>query len=238
MIRSLNVWVAVCLVAVGPGLSSAFAAPTENPFDKFDPVDVSFAGTLARAQRGDAEAQTKVGVMYDFGQGVTQDFAAAVNWYRKAANQNNAQAQTLLGYMYLNGQGVAQDYTAAFSWFSKGAEQGSAQAQYALWRMHYLGRGVAKNYDAAAYWLDKSADQGLPKAVEDRAIELERLERETLRLKMELSNDLQQLRRNQEAAENRRYTERAASEAAQKRDSDLKRELNTLKNCIRDPSWC
>ena len=66
--------------------------------------------------------------MYDNGQGVAQDYAAAVSWYRKAADQGNALAQTILGVMYENGQGVAQDYVQAHKWFNLGAVSGNAIA--------------------------------------------------------------------------------------------------------------
>ncbi len=48
--------------------------------------------------------------MYDKGLGVTQDYAQAAKWYRKAAEQGHAYAQFNLGYMYRFGQGVPQDY--------------------------------------------------------------------------------------------------------------------------------
>ena len=36
----------------------------------------------------------------DFGEGVEQDYAEAVKWYRLAAEQGNADAQYNLGYAY------------------------------------------------------------------------------------------------------------------------------------------
>ena len=41
----------------------------------------------------DATAQFNLGDMYEFGQGVPQDYEEAVNWYRLAADQGNATAQ-------------------------------------------------------------------------------------------------------------------------------------------------
>ena len=46
--------------------------------------------------------------MYAKGQGVPQDYAEAVKWYRLAAEQGFAMAQDNLGLMYKNGQGVPQ----------------------------------------------------------------------------------------------------------------------------------
>jgi uncharacterized protein len=44
--------------------------------------------------------------MYDNGNGVVQDYAEAVKWYRLAAEQGNAQAQYNLGLMYANGMAL------------------------------------------------------------------------------------------------------------------------------------
>ncbi len=55
--------------------------------------------------------------MYANGQAVPEDYAQAVVWYRKAAEQGDADAQTLVGLMYANGHGVPQDYVRAHMWF-------------------------------------------------------------------------------------------------------------------------
>ena len=39
------------------------------------------------ANQGYAAAQFNLGIMYDEGQGVPQDYAEALKWYRKAAEQ-------------------------------------------------------------------------------------------------------------------------------------------------------
>ncbi|NDF51679.1 MAG: sel1 repeat family protein, partial [Betaproteobacteria bacterium] len=71
-----------------------------------------YATALAKwqtaAQKGEAQAQYNLGVMYEKGQGVAQDYKEAVLWYQMAAQQGNANAQHNLGVMYRNGQGVAQ----------------------------------------------------------------------------------------------------------------------------------
>jgi TPR repeat protein len=45
--------------------------------------------------------------MYQKGQGVDQDHAQALYWYRCAAEQGYAPAQYNLGWLYAKGQGVA-----------------------------------------------------------------------------------------------------------------------------------
>ena len=44
----------------------------------------TFDQTLEKALRGDANAQFRLGVMYDYGQGVPKDNTEAVKWYRKS----------------------------------------------------------------------------------------------------------------------------------------------------------
>ena len=61
------------------------------------------------AEQGDADAQYNLGLMYDNGQGVPQNYKTAVKWYSLAAEQGDADAQYNLGWMYRNGQGVPQD---------------------------------------------------------------------------------------------------------------------------------
>ena len=58
------------------------------------------------AEQGFASAQTNLGVMYLNGQGVLQDYAKAVKWYRLAAEQGHATAQYNLGLTYGRGLGV------------------------------------------------------------------------------------------------------------------------------------
>jgi len=63
------------------------------------------------------------------GEGVVQDYAAAVKWYTLAAEQGDAEAQNNLAIMYNNGEGVLQDYALAHMWANiaaaNGAEHGS-----------------------------------------------------------------------------------------------------------------
>ena len=67
----------------------------------FGAVDVA-AGTeelveLRRlAEQGDADAQFKLGFMYDNGEGVPEDDTEAVKWFRMAAEQRHPKAQSNL----------------------------------------------------------------------------------------------------------------------------------------------
>lgn len=51
------------------------------------------AHLLKMAKQGDAEAQYKVGQMYEKGIGVTKDISEAQQWYQKASEQNYPKAR-------------------------------------------------------------------------------------------------------------------------------------------------
>ncbi|HFC1698273.1 TPA: tetratricopeptide repeat protein [Neisseria gonorrhoeae] len=87
--------------------------------------DVSdFRENLQAAEQGNAAAQFNLGVMYENGQGVRQDYVQAVQWYRKASEQGDAQAQYNLGLMYYDGRGVRQDLALAQQWLGKACQNG------------------------------------------------------------------------------------------------------------------
>ena len=81
------------------------------------------------AEKGDAQAQFNLGVMYSIGKGVTQDCKEAVKWYRLAAEQGLRQAQEYLGVMYKNGLYVIQDDKEATKWFRLAAQQRDDELQ-------------------------------------------------------------------------------------------------------------
>jgi TPR repeat protein len=76
------------------------------------------------AEKGDAESQNKLGVVYELGLGVNQDYEEAVKWYRQAAAQGSAKAQYSLGDLYEAGHGVARNKVLAREWFSKACQNG------------------------------------------------------------------------------------------------------------------
>ena len=111
-------------------------------------------------KQGDASAMTRLGFMYDSGQGVSQNFEKAKELYEQAANLGNAGAMNNLGTMYYCGQGVSQDFSKAQELYEKSANLGSAYAMVNLGIMYRLGRGISRNYSKAKEWLEKAAVLG------------------------------------------------------------------------------
>jgi TPR repeat protein len=149
----------------GPAIAESFEDATKAYYR--GDYETAYRLIKPLAEQGLPEAQVNLGLMYDKGQGVPQDYAEAMKWYRKAAEQGNAkavkwyrkaaeqglpEAQFNLGLMYDKGQGVPQDYAEAVKWYRKAAEQGFAEAQTNLGIMYFTGLGVPKEYVLAQMW--------------------------------------------------------------------------------------
>ena len=136
------------------------------------------------AERGDASAQSNLGVMYEQGRGVAQNYREAMRWFRLAAVQGNASAQSNLGVMYYKGQGIAQDYAEAMKWYRLAAEQRNPEAQFNLGVMYEEGRGVAQDRVRAHMWYNLAAavatDQNAKLAARNRDLVTKSLTREQL----------------------------------------------------------
>ena len=125
-----------------------------------DVGELDIAQLRVLAERGDADAQSELGVRYAAGRGVERDYGEAVTWYRRAAEQGHAHGQTSLGAMYGTGRGVSKDDAEAVRWYRRAAEQGFARAQSWLGDMYRTGRGVGRDYAEAVRWFRRSAEQG------------------------------------------------------------------------------
>jgi len=146
----------VMLVAIG---GAASAGPFEDAVAAYQRGDYALALWLWHplAERGNADAQFQLGVMYESGQGVLRNDAEAIKWYRKAAEQGDAVAQFNLGIMYA--KGVSPNYAEATLWYRLAADHGLAGAQFNLGTMYEEGEGVSRDYVQAHMWLDIAASQ-------------------------------------------------------------------------------
>ena len=80
------------------------------------------------AERGDANAQVLLGILYEEGLFGPQDSVQAVPWFEKAAAQGNTNAQVRLGELYEAGKGVPQDIVQAYKWYTLGEANGDKKA--------------------------------------------------------------------------------------------------------------
>ena len=78
------------------------------------------------------EAQTYLGLCYQFGYGVGVDEKRAAELYSMAASQGFFEGQRNLGHMYLRGRGVPKDTAMAEWWLFKAAKKGDGGAEEML----------------------------------------------------------------------------------------------------------
>ena len=124
----------------------------------------------AKADQGVAAAQVNLGVMYATGEGVPEDDAEAVRWYRLAADQGHVEAQYSLGVAYADGRGVPEDTAEALRWWRLAADQGDAGGQVGLGLMYATGEGVPQNDVTAHMWFNLAASRSTGD-VRDRAVQ-------------------------------------------------------------------
>lgn len=106
----------------------------------------------ASAEKGNTRDQYKLGMTYQYGNGVPIDLKKAIKWYRMAAEQGYATAQFNFAAMYSTGEGVPKNNKEAFKWYRMAAEQDHATSQVAIGEMYEKGESVPKDIVAAHAW--------------------------------------------------------------------------------------
>jgi hypothetical protein len=71
------------------------------------------------AEKGEPVSQYKVGLLYEQGWGVKQDFVEGMKWLQRSAEQGCSGAQYQVGYMYENGLGTSRNHDEASKWYDK-----------------------------------------------------------------------------------------------------------------------
>lgn len=90
----------------------------------------------------------RLGKMYEYGLGVTQDYSSAIEHYKLSENKY---AYFALGNIYKYGSGVETDYAKAFDYYmrSLSSKGGMPFASYAVGQAYELGQGVEKDLSSA-----------------------------------------------------------------------------------------
>jgi TPR repeat protein len=117
------------------------------------------------AEKGNADAQYAVAILYREGWGVEKNMETAAGYYLKSADQDHRDAMFEMGWLYQVGEGgVTKDYENSAKWYQKSAEKGHPAAMYGIASFYYNGMGVERDTDAAMSWYQKSAAAGFPPA--------------------------------------------------------------------------
>ena len=124
---------------------------------------VTFNAMVTLANKGDAEAQYHVGMMYNNGIGAQKNPRQAFEWFQKSAASNDPLGAYKLG-CYYDGQGagiVTSDSDEALKYKLIAAKAGYALAQHDV-AILYDRQG---NSEEALKWWKLAGDQGFPDAL-------------------------------------------------------------------------
>lgn len=108
------------------------------------------------ADRGNAEAQGMLGMMYLQGKGVAKDETQGNSWIEKSASGGFALAQRMMCSRAL----AQNDDAKTIEWCEKAAAQNDPVAQSILGQVFLMGKGAKRDLPQAASWFHKSAEQG------------------------------------------------------------------------------
>jgi len=145
-------------------IDSAMAAIKSEEYEK------AFKQFQLLADKGEAEAQHNLAMMYRLGKGVKKSYELSNTWFRKAADQGIADAQYYLGHAYDVGEGIASNRKYALVWYRKAAEKGQGLAQINLGVLYANGIGVEQDIEQAYLWFHVAAAQGYKAAFENKEI--------------------------------------------------------------------
>ncbi len=139
---------------------SAHAESLEKAIEAYDFKEYQEAAQWLRpwAEKGQVEAQYRLGTLNENGQGIAKNLEEAKRWYRNAAAQGHVRARRRLEA--LEGKTTRDsNETVAIKWYLDLAEQGDADAQYNLAFMYETGFSVPKDNGKAARWYEPAAEK-------------------------------------------------------------------------------
>jgi TPR repeat protein len=103
-------------------------------------------------------AQYQLGLLHCCGTSVSQDYALAAYWLRKAADNLEPTPhfdnevtwpQSELAHLYREGKGVERDMAQAVHWYKKSLEHINCCSEFALAMAYECGHGVKQDSDKA-----------------------------------------------------------------------------------------
>jgi len=115
------------------------------------------AELIKRAEKGDAVARVKLGLIRSSTDAQLASEIQAAQWYQQATEQNNIASQHSLGLMFESGP--SKDAAESFRWFKMAAERGHPVGQLKVGTYYATCTGTTKNSTEAAFWFRKSAEQ-------------------------------------------------------------------------------
>lgn len=99
-------------------------------------------------EKGDAAAQFQLGIMYEYGFGVSPDIYQSQTWYRASAESGYLPAKQRLTV-------ISQEFSKGLPALFESAERGDIGAQHSLAIMYKYGLGVPEDERQSQEWYRK-----------------------------------------------------------------------------------
>ncbi len=159
------------LPSTGDSTIAKSGSGDDPAYEAFDLGNYQQALELAKAaaEKGEPQAATLIGRLYQEGLGVPRDDVQAAQWYRRGAEQGDTNAMFAFGVMLAEGGALKKDRTGAAQMLESAAAKGHVIANYNLAMLFLLGDGKPQNPRRALAHLTYAADKGLPQAQYDLA---------------------------------------------------------------------
>lgn len=107
-----------------------------------------------------SRSENNLGLMYEKGKPVKQDYMKAMNYYYMAYQKGNPYAAYNLGRMFEKGIGTHVDVQKAFKLYQFSALRGHRPAQHKMGSFYAEGQGMPKNLIQARFWFGLAARYG------------------------------------------------------------------------------
>lgn len=123
------------------------------------------------------QAEHYLGVMYEYGIGMTQSFTKAADLYRRATEKMYTDSMYYLALMYAYGRGVPQDFNRALPLWESAARLGHAPSAYYVGLSRTHGYGCRVDYNQAINWFEMAASARDPSITKKAVAAMEELRR-------------------------------------------------------------
>lgn len=131
-----------------------------NEYEAEGNLDSAFNLYESGAFQEYSRAENNLGLMYEKGEPVKQDYIKAMNYYHMAYQKGNPYAAYNLARMFEKAIGTHQDVKKAFKLYQFAALRGHRPAQHKIGTFYAEGQGIPKNLIQARFWFGLAARYG------------------------------------------------------------------------------
>lgn len=152
---------ALCVVVMALPVAAGAAEHADH-----SPYGQAMQWYFDAAAAGNPQAQFLLGLKYETGTDVPQDYRTAADWYERAARQGYVEAEFKLATLLERGLGRPADASAAAQWYERAARAGFAPAQYNLAVLILNNAKTDEDRVRGLVWLIRARDRGVKAAAE------------------------------------------------------------------------